>query len=139
MLFRSMVLKTKSSQKVHTDGYEIYSLGNNKEEQVEIEKSRKAAEEYGKEEFLKNKPEIKATYFVEFYGNTTKTGKIKDVFDWSMRKYTKDELDFVNGLIKENIRIDNKYAQEEKDNLLREPEIAENAPEIKKNAHLTLD
>jgi hypothetical protein len=123
-------MKTKSSQKVHIDGSEIYSLGNDKAEQKESESFLKVAEEYVKSEFLKNKPEVKTTYFVEFYGNTTKTGKIKDFSDWVMRKYTQDELDFANQLIKDNIRIDNKYAQEEKEMLEKSaPDFDKSAPE----------
>lgn len=124
-----MILKTKSSSKISVSGSEIYSLGNDKSEQAEIEKSLKAAEEYGKEEFLKNKPEIKSTYFVEFYGNTTKAGRIKDIFDWIMRKYTQEELNFVGTLLKESARAEANYAIEEKELLENAPKIEENAPE----------
>lgn len=105
-------LKSKSTKKVLISDSEIYA--DDDSEQAEILPLIKKVEEFAKEKFLESNPTSKEFCYVEFSANISKGGKLKDVTGWKVKAYTREELTFIDLLIRETKRQELKYIEEEK-------------------------
>jgi len=113
-----IVKKFSSKDKVVLSDTEIYSLSEDPSDQEEIESLKSIADNFAKQEFLNNAPAAKVTYFIEFNCDILKGGKVKKVTDWVMKKYTQEEMGFVDALLLADKKIMGKYERQE-----LEPEV----------------
>ena len=107
--------------KVNLSGTETYSISESPEDQIEVDTLKSVMDSFCKSKFLSYKPDAKSTYYIEFQCDVLKSGKVKKIETWDMRKYTQAEMDFVEGLLKADQKIMSKYERQE-----LEPEELEN-------------